>query len=136
MTIDSEEYGKVAVVTVGYCEYTPTPADPRHANLSALPVANAGSADGLTNSIRPNPGQPAGQGVKGPLLSMNLKNTTSKSFQPLSPAEIPHLRRVCAELGIDPAYYHSDEALCQAITDAILAEVEAQDRPSAGFYQI
>ena len=66
-----------------------------------------------------------------------MKNTEHDSFaEPLSALERQRLIPICAELGLNPANYTTDRALCQAITDAILAEVQALYYPEAGFYEI
>ena len=53
-------------------------------------------------------------------------NTTNDSFIPLSALERQKLLPVCAELGLNPASYESDESLCDAITEAVLAEIMAE----------
>ena len=58
------------------------------------------------------------------------------TYLPLSPYQREKLKAPCRELGIDMSDYSSDEALVDAITAAILQEVEAEQNPGVGFYQI
>ena len=62
-----------------------------------------------------------------------MKTTASRQF---SPIERERLIRPCRELGINMNNYSSDQALEEAITEAILAEVAAEQNPEAGYYEI
>lgn len=55
---------------------------------------------------------------------------------PLSPLERERLKPACAFYNINPNNYTSDAALCEAIAQAILAEVAAEQNPGAGYYEI
>ena len=55
---------------------------------------------------------------------------------PLSPMERERLKPACAFYNINPANYTSDAALCDAIAQAILAQVAAEQNPEAGYYEI
>ena len=55
---------------------------------------------------------------------------------PLSPMERERLKPACAAYNINPNNYTSDAALCEAIAQAILAEVAAMENPDAGYYEI
>jgi len=56
---------------------------------------------------------------------MNTEN--DPMARPLSPVERMQLVPVCRDLGINMVDYTSDRALCQAITEAVLAEVAAAE---------
>jgi hypothetical protein len=63
-------------------------------------------------------------------------NDNDPMARPISPVERLKLARTCRELDINMAHYASDQALIQAITAAVLAEVAEEENPEAGFYQI
>ena len=50
--------------------------------------------------------------------------------------ERERLKPACAAYNINPNNYTSDAALCEAIAQAILAEVAAMENPDAGYYEI
>jgi hypothetical protein len=55
---------------------------------------------------------------------------------PLSPIERERLKPACAAYGVNPENYTSDAALCQAISEAVLAWFAAEQNPEAGYYDI